>query len=57
MRCPWITQNGVSPKEIPEKFIAPPELCVKIEGFRAIVAQLEAEDAPTAAMLELMQAR
>jgi uncharacterized protein (DUF1778 family) len=44
-------------EEIPEEFIVPPVLRVKIEGLRAIVAQLEAKDAPTPAMLELMRTR
>jgi uncharacterized protein (DUF1778 family) len=43
--------------EIPEEFIVPPVLRVNIEGLRAIVAQLEAKDAPTPAMLELMRTR
>ena len=44
-------------EEIPEEFIVPPVMRVKIEGLRAIVAQLEAKDAPTPAMLELMRTR
>ncbi|MEA3142164.1 MAG: hypothetical protein QOK23_4333 [Gammaproteobacteria bacterium] len=44
-------------EEIPEEFIVPPVLRVNIEGLRAIVAQLEAKDAPTPAMLELMRTR
>ena len=44
-------------EEIPEEFIVPPVLRVKIDGLRAIVAQLEAKDAPTQAMLELMRTR
>ena len=44
-------------EEIPEEFIVPPVLRVNIEGLRAIVAQLEAKDVPTPAMLELMRTR
>jgi uncharacterized protein (DUF1778 family) len=44
-------------EEIPEEFIVPPVLRVNIKGLRAIVAQLEAKDAPTPAMLELMRTR
>jgi hypothetical protein len=44
-------------EEIPEEFIVPPVLRMKIQGLRAIVAQLEAKDAPTPAMLELMRTR
>jgi uncharacterized protein (DUF1778 family) len=44
-------------EEIPEEFIVPPVLRVKIEGLRAIVAQLESTAAPTPAMLELMRPR
>jgi uncharacterized protein (DUF1778 family) len=44
-------------EEIPEEFIVPPVLRVKIEGLRAIVAQLEGKDGPTPAMLELMRTR
>jgi uncharacterized protein (DUF1778 family) len=44
-------------EEIPEEFIVPPVLRVKIEGLRAIVAQLEAKDGPTPAMLELTRTR
>jgi uncharacterized protein (DUF1778 family) len=44
-------------EEIPEEFIVPPVLRVNIEGLRAIVAQLDAKDAPTPAMLELMRTR
>ena len=44
-------------EEIPEEFIVPPVLRVNIDGLRAIVAQLEAKDGPTPAMLELMRTR
>jgi hypothetical protein len=44
-------------EEIPEEYIVPPVLRVKIEGLRAIVAQMEAKDPPTPAMLELMRGR
>jgi hypothetical protein len=44
-------------EEIPEEFIVPPVLRVKIEGLKAIVAQLESAEPPTAAMLELMRPR
>jgi len=44
-------------EEIPEEFIVPPVLRVKIEGLKAIVAQLESTEPPTPAMLELMRAR
>ena len=44
-------------EEIPEEFIVPPVLRVKIEGLKAIVAQLESTEPPTAAMLELMRPR
>jgi hypothetical protein len=44
-------------EEIPEEYIVPPVLRVNIESLRAIVAQLEAKEPLTAAMLELMRAR
>ena len=44
-------------EEIPEEYIVPPVLRVNIESLRTIVAQLEANEPPTAAMLELMRAR
>ncbi len=44
-------------EEIPEEFIVPPVLRVKIEGLKAIVAQLESIEPPTTAMLELMRPR
>jgi uncharacterized protein (DUF1778 family) len=44
-------------EEIPEEFIVPPVLRVKIEGLQAIVAQLESTAPPTPAMLELMKVR
>ena len=44
-------------EEIPEEYIVPPVLRVNIESLKAIVAQLESKEPPTAAMLELMRAR
>jgi hypothetical protein len=44
-------------EEIPEEFIVPPVLRVKIEGLKAIVAQLESTAPPTPAMVELMRPR
>jgi Ribbon-helix-helix protein, copG family len=44
-------------EEIPEEFIVPPVVRVRIEGLKAIVAQLESIEPPTAAMLELMRPR
>jgi hypothetical protein len=44
-------------EEIPEEFIVPPVLRVKIEGLKAIVAQLESAAPPTLAMVELMRPR
>jgi hypothetical protein len=44
-------------EEIPEEYIVPPVLRVNIGSLKAIVAQLEANEPPTAAMLELMRAR
>jgi hypothetical protein len=44
-------------EEIPEEFIVPPVLRVKIAGLKAIVAQLESTEPPTAAMRELMRPR
>lgn len=44
-------------EEIPEDYIAPPVLRVNIESLNAIMAQLESNEPPTAAMLELMRAR
>lgn len=43
-------------EEIPEEYIVPPILRVNIGSLKAIVAQLEANEPPTAAMLELMRA-
>ena len=43
--------------EIPEEFIVPPVLRVKMEGLKAIVEQLESAAPPTPAMVELMRAR
>jgi hypothetical protein len=44
-------------EEIPEEFIIPPVLRVKIEGLKTIVAQIESTEPPTPAMLELMRTR
>jgi uncharacterized protein (DUF1778 family) len=44
-------------EEIPEEYIVPPVLRVNIASLKAIVAQLQANEPPTAAMLELMRAR
>ena len=44
-------------EEIPEDDIVPPVLRVNIESLKAIMAQLESNEPPTAAMLELMRAR
>jgi hypothetical protein len=44
-------------EEIPEEYIVPPVLRVNIGSLKAIVAQMEANEPPTAAMLELMRAR
>jgi hypothetical protein len=44
-------------EEIPEEYIVPPVLRVNIESLKAIVTQLEIQEPPTAAMLELMRAR
>jgi uncharacterized protein (DUF1778 family) len=43
--------------EIPEEFIVPPVLRVKLDGLKAIVAQLESPEPATPAMLELMRPR
>jgi hypothetical protein len=44
-------------EEIPEEYIVPPVLRVNIGSLKAIVAQMEANEPPTAAMLELMRPR
>ena len=44
-------------EEIPEEYIVPPVLRVNIGSLKAIVAQMEANEPPTAAMLELMRDR
>lgn len=44
-------------EEIPEEYIVPPVLRVNIESLKAIVAQLESNEPPTAAMMKLMRAR
>ena len=44
-------------EEIPEQFIVPPVLRVKLDGLKAIIAQLETTGAPTDAMQELMHRR
>ncbi|HEY6619990.1 MAG TPA: hypothetical protein VIY68_10620 [Steroidobacteraceae bacterium] len=44
-------------EEIPEEYIVPPVLRVNIGSLKAIVAQMEANEPPTAAMLELMRGR
>lgn len=43
--------------EIPEEFIVPPVLRVKMEGLKAIVEQMESAAPPTPAMVKLMRAR
>jgi hypothetical protein len=52
-----LRHHFLAAEEIPEEFIVPPVLRVNTEGLRAIVAQPEAKDARTPAMLELMRTR
>lgn len=52
-----VRHHLLATEEIPEEFIVPRVVRLKMEGLKAIVAQLESTAPPTPAMVELMRAR
>jgi len=54
---PALRHHLLAAVKIPEEFLVPPALRIKMEEIRAVVAQLESMAQPTPAMLELMPAR